>query len=67
MSRGGAQVTAGAIIVGLVCCSENVSLWTIRRDSRYRRQVGQVMGLFYIDVLRELFKQYPDLEPASLK
>jgi hypothetical protein len=33
----------------------------------YRRRVGQVMGALYIDVLRELFQEHPDLEPDSMK
>lgn len=33
----------------------------------YRELVGQVMGLFYIEILRDVFKQYPDLEPESMK
>lgn len=34
---------------------------------RYRRLVGQTMGELYLDVLRDLFQQYPDLEPDSMK
>ena len=34
---------------------------------RYRQLVGQIMGLLYIEVLRELFAQYPELEPESMK
>lgn len=34
---------------------------------RYRGLVGQVMGLVYIEILRDLFRQYPDLEPDSMK
>jgi hypothetical protein len=31
--------------------------------TRYRRLVGQLMGLLYIEILRELFDEFPDLEP----
>jgi hypothetical protein len=34
---------------------------------RYRGLVGQIMGSLYLDILREIFEQYPDLEPDSLK
>ncbi len=34
---------------------------------RYRRRVGQIMGLLYIEFLGDIFKQYPDLEPESIK
>ena len=34
---------------------------------RYRQLVGEIMGLLYIEILRNLFTQYPDLEPASMK
>ncbi len=33
----------------------------------YRYQVGEVMGLIYIEILREIYKQYPDLEPESFR
>lgn len=35
--------------------------------TRYRGLVGQTMGMLYIEILRELFRQYPDLEPDSMK
>lgn len=31
----------------------------------YRRSVGQIMGLLYIEILRDVFRQYPDLEPGA--
>lgn len=34
---------------------------------RYRRLVGQTMAEFYDGIMRDLFKQYPDLEPDSIK
>ena len=34
---------------------------------RYRGLVGQIMGTLYLDVLREVFELYPDLEPESMK
>jgi hypothetical protein len=33
----------------------------------YRRRVGQVMGVLYIDILRGLFQEHPGLEPNALK
>jgi len=35
--------------------------------SRYRRQVGQILGLFYIEILRGVFLEHPDLEPESMR
>jgi hypothetical protein len=35
--------------------------------TRYRGLVGQVMGMLYIEILRDLFRQYPELEPESMK
>lgn len=34
---------------------------------RYRRLVGQTMGELYLNVLRDLFRHYPELEPDSMK
>jgi len=34
---------------------------------QYRRLTGQVMGLLYLDILRGIFREYPDLEPDSMK
>lgn len=34
---------------------------------RYRRLVGQTLAEFYDGIMRDLFKQYPDLEPDSIK
>lgn len=34
---------------------------------RYRRSVGQVLGTIYIEVLRDIFDEHPDLEPDSMK
>lgn len=34
---------------------------------RYRRSVGQVMGVIYIEILRGVFLQYPELEPKSMR
>jgi hypothetical protein len=34
---------------------------------KYRRLTGRVMGLLYVDILREIFRQYPDLEPDFMK
>lgn len=33
----------------------------------YRRKVGELMGLFYIEVLRPIYDEYPELEPKSLQ
>ena len=47
----------------------NQALWAIKDSvnpgffDRYKKDVGWVMGSLYVDVLREVFKQYPDLEP----
>lgn len=35
--------------------------------TRYRGLVGQAMGTLYIEILRDLFHQYPELEPESMK
>lgn len=66
---------AEEIVRELLACSgyldSSVALLqeTLREDEfiRYRGLVGQVMGLLYIEVLRDLFLQYPDLEPESMK
>ena len=34
---------------------------------RYRRIVGRIMGYMYIDIMRPIFFEYPDLEPESLR
>ncbi len=33
----------------------------------YRRSVGQALGAIYLDILREVFEEFPDLEPDSFK
>lgn len=33
----------------------------------YRQKVGEIMGLLYIEVLREIYAEYPDLEPDSFQ
>lgn len=35
--------------------------------TRYRGLVGQVMGLLYIEILRDVFQQHPELEPESMR
>jgi len=34
---------------------------------RYRRLVGAIMGEFYVEVLRDLYREHPDLEPETMK
>lgn len=34
---------------------------------QYRRAIAGVMGALYFDALRPLFREHPDLEPASFK
>jgi len=31
----------------------------------YRRTIGEIMGHLYIDILREIYTEFPDLEPKS--
>lgn len=33
----------------------------------YRCQVGEIMGLVYIEILREIYTQYSDLEPEGMR
>lgn len=33
----------------------------------YRRSIGEIMGTFYIDVLRSIFDEYPDLQPDTMR
>jgi len=33
----------------------------------YRRVAGRIMGLIYMDIIRALHKDHPDLEPDELK
>ena len=54
----------------LSCCRElNRSLGILQKYvdpdffGRRRRDVGEIMGNLYFDVLCEVFRQYPDLEP----
>lgn len=66
---------AEEIVRELLACSghldRSVALLqeTLREDefTQYRSLVGQAMGLLYIEVLRDLFLQYPELEPESMK
>ncbi len=63
--------TAQAICKYTLECSQHLNevLWAIKGSvnseffDRYRMDVGKVMGNLYWDVLCEVFKQYPDLEP----
>jgi hypothetical protein len=32
----------------------------------YRKACGEVMGTMYTDILRGIFKEYPDLKPEAL-
>ncbi len=32
-----------------------------------RRLIGKIMGYVYLDVLRPIFAEYPDLEPEALR
>lgn len=34
---------------------------------QYRALVGQIMGTLYIELLRDIFQQHPELEPDSMK
>jgi hypothetical protein len=34
--------------------------------SRYRRTIGQVMGIMLTDILNPIFEDYPDLKPKDL-
>jgi hypothetical protein len=34
---------------------------------RYRALVGQTMGMLYLDILRPIFREYPELEPESMR
>ncbi len=38
-----------------------------RRFLECRRLVGQIMGLLYIEILRDIFQQYPELVPQSMQ
>jgi len=33
----------------------------------YRRKVGEIMGLLYIEILLDIYTEYPDLEPESFR
>ncbi len=33
----------------------------------HRRRVGSILGTFYIEILRDIFDQHPELEPESMK
>lgn len=34
---------------------------------QYRRLAGAIMGEFYIEILRDLYREHPDLEPEAMK
>jgi len=34
---------------------------------QYRRAAGGVMGLLYIEIMRDLYEKYPELEPAAFR
>lgn len=34
---------------------------------QYRAIVGQILGIFYIEILRKIYTEYPDLEPDSMR
>jgi hypothetical protein len=36
-------------------------------QKRYRRLVGSIMGEFYIEIMRDIYREYPELEPGSIK
>ena len=67
MERGTAKVICEHILE----CNKhlNQALWAVKGPvspdffDRYKKDVGWVMGSLYVDVLCEVFKQYPDLEP----
>lgn len=33
----------------------------------YRRQVGEVLGLFYIEILSDIYAEHPDLQPEGMR
>jgi hypothetical protein len=59
--------------VSLISGKLNQSILEVARISdqnfvhQHTRLTGRVMGLLYLDILRGVFRQYPDLEPDSMK
>jgi hypothetical protein len=31
--------------------------------AKFRRAIGEIMGTLYVDIMRPVVKQYPDLDP----
>ena len=67
--------TAEALIKDILACSGRLdqSVGAIQGTvaesdfKQYRAVVGETMGLLYIEILRDLFRQFPELEPDSMK
>jgi hypothetical protein len=34
---------------------------------KFKKSVGQVLGMFYLDIMMGVFRDFPDLEPEELR
>jgi hypothetical protein len=66
---------AKSLVNGLLSCSgmldQSVAEVKASADQEffhlYRSSVGQIMGSFYYDILRKIFREHPELEPDSFR
>lgn len=54
-----AKLDASAMLVRQECSDDEFR--------RHRKVVGELMGMIYLDLLRQIFIEHPELEPESLK
>jgi hypothetical protein len=70
MERKIAERVAGCLLACSGKLDRSVALTQGRVDqaayTKYRGFVGQIMGMFYLEVLRGVFEEHPDLEPGSI-
>jgi len=71
MNKGQAEKVARALLSCAGKLDESVGLLRHDMDEEgylsYRREIGEIMGLLYIDILRPIFAQYPELEPETMR
>jgi len=68
------QVAAGIVTLIRECSDKlNVSIQTVKDSCSkqefvdYRKAAGRIMGDMQVEILRPIFKEYPELEPEEWK